>query len=120
EIALPQALQIATPLTLSLSDGGRRALFTLRRESDPAEEVSGQLIVTWKGKGRITPGVLVAALTRASDDRFDTGDLAEAYEGPDHMMVRVSEGLVSRLALPCTVTASGREVTLSGRHGDTG
>ena len=117
EIALPQALALATPLRLSVSDGDGRTLFILRRESDPAEESAAELRVSWKGQAPPSPGQLIAALTQASEDRFDTGDLGAVFEGRNWLSVTVSEGLRARLNLPATVKVSGVSLTLAADTG---
>ena len=118
EVALPQALNLATPLRLSVQDGESRSLFILRRESDPPEEAVAQLHVSWKGRVPPSPGQLVAALTQASDDRFDTGDLGAVFEGQGWLSAAISEGLLARLSLPSTVKVKGLSLTLAAYPGD--
>lgn len=118
EIALPQALDIRTPLTLSVRDGERPVLFTLRRESDPELETHSPLRVTWTGGTRPSPGQLARALTRATEDRFHASDLGVTFEGANQLLVSVSEGLTGCLALPTTTKIDG--VTLTLDHGGVG
>lgn len=118
EIALPQALDIGTPLTLSVRDGQTPVLFTLRRESDPVLEVHQRLRVTWSGKSRPTPGQLALALTRVSEDRFHGGDLGVAFEGAKQLLVTVSEGLLGCLTLPTKTKLGGMELTFEQDRSD--
>ena len=113
EIALPQALGIHTPMTFTVQEDGVRSLFTLRRESDPHDATSHLLQVTWTGPSRPSPGQLVRALAKASEDRFLAGDLGMVHEGSERLIITSSAGLHHRLSLPISVDCDGMTLTLS-------
>jgi hypothetical protein len=117
EIALPHALNLPTPMMLTVLDGKSAALFTLRRPSDPEEGRDAQLRISWSGGTRPTPGLLVRALSQATQGRFDSADLEAVFEGADWMSATVSEGLRARLTLPTSLTLDGCALTLSA-HDD--
>ena len=113
EVALPHALSLMTPMTLtSVDETGAATLFRLRRQSDPLEGRETQLRIHWNGPSP-TPGVVVRALVKATDERFDSKDLASVFVGADWMSAEVSEGLRARLKLPLTVTVDDCTLTLT-------
>ncbi len=112
EIGLARALQLVTPLPLSVSTPTGPALLTLRRHSDPAEVTRRHARITWTGRPRIGPSLVARALTQATEGCFHPEDLGVCFEGQDIVLIEPSEGLLRRLSLPAEIRIDGATLTI--------
>ncbi|MFO0748829.1 MAG: hypothetical protein U1F43_24660 [Myxococcota bacterium] len=111
EIARHRAVGIATPRHLASHEGGKPALFVLRRVDDEPElDEARSLLVTWSDGGTApAPGAVATALVEAAGGGLFAEDLGFGLAGASFLQVQVPLSLVLR-GVPATIRIGAREL----------
>ncbi len=110
EIALSRALQLATPRFLPTDEGGKPALFVLRRPDDVPDEGRAELLLSDEAEGDLpAPGAVAIALADALG--IGQEELGFGLQGAGFLRVSVPlSALVG--PLPQTLGIAGRRFKL--------
>jgi|GEM_PF-2514381 len=109
EIATTRALQLATPRFLPTEEGGKPALFVLRRSDDLVDEGRAELLIS-SDEGAL-PGPGEAAIALADVLGIGQEELGFGLQGAGFLRVSVPLGSLTG-PVPATVGIAGRRFKL--------
>ena len=97
EIAAGRAALLQTPRFVAADEGGRPAVFVLRRADERDEDTRRELVVTWDAAPQSeveapTPGAVAVALAEAMAPRLGAEDVGFGLQGVGYLRVQVPLG----------------------------
>ncbi len=96
EVAAGRAAMLQTPRFVAADEGGRPAVFVLRRADERDEDARRELVVTWDAAmadaEAPTPGAIAVALAEAMAPRLGAEDVGFGLQGVGYLRVQVPLG----------------------------